>query len=85
MQFQVEVKASFKEENEGKLQLTITTPVSGYENLDLAIGHCLPVDERPGYFDGRLNTSVNTKFHLKGTGTTKELEGSFVTPYQPFR
>ncbi|KAK8390621.1 hypothetical protein O3P69_010366 [Scylla paramamosain] len=81
----VEVKASFKQEDEGKLQLTITTPVSGYENLDLAIEYCLPVNERPGHFDGRLNTSVNSEFHLKGTGTTKELEGSFVTPYAPFR
>lgn len=79
------MKASFKGEDEGKLQLTIKTPVSGYENLDLAIEYCLPVDEHPGRFDGRLSTSVNTEFLLKGTGTTKELEGSFVTPYEPFR
>lgn len=79
------MKAIFQQEEEGKLQLTLTTPVSGYENLDLAIEYRLPVDEQPGHFDGRLNTPVNTVFLLTGTGTTKDLSGSFATPYEPFR
>lgn len=79
------MKANFKQEEEGKLQLTLTTPVRGYENLDLAIEYRLPIDEQPGYFDGRLNTSINTVFHLTGTGTTRDLAGSFATPYEPFR
>lgn len=79
------MKATFQREEEGKLQLTLTTPVSGYENLDLAIEYRLPIDDRTGHFDGRLNTPVNTVFHLTGTGTTKDLSGSFATPYEPFR
>lgn len=79
------MKATFQPEEEGQLQLKITTPVSGYENLDLEIEYRFPIDELPGHFDGRLNTPVNTVFHLTGTGTTKDLSGSFATPYEPFR
>ncbi|XP_071518164.1 uncharacterized protein [Panulirus ornatus] len=79
------VKGRFPTNEQSQLQFTVITPLEGYENLDFVIEYLVPDDYKAGHFDGRLSTPAGQFFQLTASGTTKDLSGSFVSPYEPFR
>ncbi|KAK3881181.1 hypothetical protein Pcinc_014366 [Petrolisthes cinctipes] len=81
----VEVLGKFARKEKGNLQLSIITPVAGYESLDLNLEYQLPYDDLEGHFECQVNTADGREFQLITTGTTKNIQGSFSSPYDPFR
>ncbi|KAG7155845.1 Apolipophorins-like 6 [Homarus americanus] len=79
------IKGNFPSVEDGKLQVMITTPVDGYETLDFIAEYQVPKDEKAGQLHGQLTTTSGKVFQLTVTGTTKHLQGSFSSPFEPFR
>lgn len=76
---------SFPRVDAGELKLTMDTPVEGYENLELMCEYRLPTVDEEGHFNGRLSTTKGGLFQLQARGTTRDLSGSFSSPFEPFR
>ncbi|XP_069195444.1 LOW QUALITY PROTEIN: uncharacterized protein [Procambarus clarkii] len=79
------LKGRFPKKEEGELQLMLTTPVEGYETLDIACEYQLPDDYQAGHLTLRFSTPAGRAFHLTTVGTTKDFSGSFASPFEPFR
>lgn len=65
--------------------MTMDTPVEGYENLDFKCEYRLPTVDEEGHFNGRLSTTKGGVFQFQAGGTTRDLSGSFSSPFEPFR
>lgn len=79
------VMGSFPRVDAGELQVAMDTPVEGYENLDFMCEYSLPTVDEEGHFNGRLSTTKGGVFQFQARGTTRNLSGSFSSPFEPFR
>ncbi|KAK7070065.1 hypothetical protein SK128_012862 [Halocaridina rubra] len=78
------IRGNMPQSDAGDLLISMTSTMEGYETLDVQFEYRIPTSERVGFLDGRVQT-YDGVYSLNARGTTRDLTGTFTSPFEPFR